>query len=311
MAPLPANRRKLVRESDVHVEWAVALGEGGFGKVFAGQFQFMDVAVKVAKDRSTSGGSPGSSTSSTRSLADEIKVWGELSPHDHVVPLIGYCNESRLMIITKLYKGGNLLTYLSRQSPAYDLGLSVKLLAQTAAGLSFIHSQVPRMLHGDLKAENVLVDVPEGGGDPIAKIADFGLAKEGASMDSSGHFASANASSSARFSSPAGATLRFAPPEFFNSAGFSRASDVWTFGMLAYEVLSGGNPPYHNVPNWDVPNKIRAGETPTKPARVPHDLWNIVRSCWKREASQRPPASDIARRLFSLAEQPEYRPRRT
>ena len=105
----------------------------------------------------------------------------------------------------------------------------MRLLTQAATGLAFLHAR--GIVHSDLKADNVLVDLPKGGGDPIAKIADFGLARVRIRIESE---ASEAEKKQYEYRGMPGATWRFASPEVVsNLKGRShRLADVWSFGML-------------------------------------------------------------------------------
>lgn len=130
-------------------------------------------------------------------------------------------------------------------SKGWNRNLSLKLLCDAALGMMFLHSK--DIVHHDLKAENVLIDVSTIS--PTAKIADFGLAKVRTRIEDSkgvtiGH----------EYQGVFGATLRYAPPEFFRTgAKMGKPADAWTYGMMCYRVLSRGQDPYDQyISQFDV-----------------------------------------------------------
>ncbi|KAI9034113.1 kinase-like domain-containing protein [Hyaloraphidium curvatum] len=227
-APARSKTSYWVDEADVAYERSACLGKGGFGAVYRGKYLGLtDVAVKVALDSY--------STDEANALLEaEVKVWADLPAHENVVPLLGY-RTAPTLLITKLYHGGSMKSFLAGRN--WEPALALHLLAEAAVGVTFLHSK--GVIHSDLKAENVLVE--DGGSRPVAKIADFGLAKVRTRIEDS------RGGKAYQYHGLAGATVRYAPPEFFDDEPLRKPSDVWTFGMMCYQVLSRGKDPYDQL----------------------------------------------------------------
>jgi serine/threonine protein kinase len=149
--------------------------------------------------------------------------------------LQGYQTTPTPILVTEYCEGGNLKDYLSRKDVNWKLSTSIELLYEAAAGMAHAHDR--EKIHCDLKAENILVDIIKG--QPLAKVADFGLAKARKKIqkDSGNH--------THRFVGIDGyATWAYAPPEFFAKVDLDKASDVWSFGMMCYQVMSKGQAPF-------------------------------------------------------------------
>ncbi|KAI8999693.1 kinase-like domain-containing protein [Hyaloraphidium curvatum] len=284
-APARSKTSYWVDEADIAYERSELLGRGAFGAVYRGRYLGLtDVAVKVALDTY--------STDEANAMLDaEVKAWADLPAHENVVPLLGY-RTGPTLLITKLYPAGSMKRFLARKN--WDPSLTIHLLAEAAVGVTFLHSK--GVIHSDLKADNVLVD--DGGRMPVAKIADFGLAKVRTRVGDSrgpGYV----------YHGVGGATMRYAPPEFFEDEPPRRASDVWTFGMMCYQALSQGKDPYDKLSSASaVMRAIFKGERPPRPEGVPNAVWDVVTSCWAEDPGARPTMASVAMALKRAAAQP-------
>ncbi|KAI9004951.1 kinase-like domain-containing protein [Hyaloraphidium curvatum] len=271
-----------VDEADISYDRSSCLGKGGFGIVYRGKYLGLtDVAVKVALDTY-------STEDANLFLEAEVKAWAELPAHDNVVALLGY-RTSPTFLITKLFTGGSMKSFLAARN--WDPALSLHLLADAAVGMTFLHSK--GVIHSDLKAENVLVE--DGGRMPVAKIADFGLAKVRTRVEDT------KGNKAYQYQGLGGATVRYAPPEYFDEEPLRKPSDVWTFGMMCYQVLSGGRDPFAELNNPPAIMKaIFGGKRPQRPGNVPDAVWSLMQSCWKEEMGERPTMAEVARELVRI-----------
>ena len=95
--------------------------------------------------------------------------------------------------------------------------------------------------------------------------------------------------------------FRWMAPEALMRRKFSEASDVWAFGVTAWEILTGGNMPFALISNDDtVAEKVCSGERLPRPTDCSEELWRLVVSCWKENAKDRPRFSDIATSLSRI-----------
>ncbi|KAG8959179.1 hypothetical protein FRC03_008365 [Tulasnella sp. 419] len=218
----------------------------------------------------------------------EVFLWDSLN-HDNIVKLLGFTtprpnsNESPCLIMP-WYASGNVLAYLM-QNPHINRLL---ILKDVVSGLRYLHSE--GVVHGDLKGLNVLIN--DSG---IAMLSDFGASQ----FDDDMHQIIGVTTSE-----PAG-TTRFSCPELQNNQVKNQMTDMWAFGCLAMEVLSGLTP-YGTLAGNALSNAIRAGESPydmenyeprnsQEAAILPH-----IMRCWSFDPTSRPTAGQFGDQLDSI-----------
>ncbi|KAG8943240.1 hypothetical protein FRC03_002579 [Tulasnella sp. 419] len=211
----------------------------------------------------------------------EILTWNNLA-HPHVVPLLGFAmvKDTCPALISPWIENGSVSKYLEYNSSADR----VLLLLDIIRGLDFLHGK--SLMHGDLKADNVLVDIHG-----KASLADFGISKFMDEMHQVNGF-----STEGGF----GGNLRFASPESVMEDEKFLATDVWAFACTAIQIMK-NQPPYHRIKDdGTVLTRIIAGEPPWNSEDSifsPSDLqlWNELQSCWTLEPAARPDASRLLR----------------
>ncbi|KAG8921203.1 hypothetical protein FRC02_000378 [Tulasnella sp. 418] len=225
----------------------------------------------------------------------EVYIWTRLQ-HPNIAEFHGFIisgdpNELPT-IISQWYRNGNLVKYLDDGS----LRNRVFLLYDVASAVVYLHSK--SIVHGDIKAENVLIDDSGRG-----RLCDFGLSHF--VDDFSGDLASLVQLSSAN----RGYTLRFTSPELLESDKSTPMSDMWALGCLAMQILT-GQIPYarlqhkfhikHSIKQYEPPFEILAFSTrnPLEDA-----LLKVISKCWDRELRNRPSASEFFDRIEELISQ--------
>ncbi|MED6287115.1 hypothetical protein CHARACLAT_013163 [Characodon lateralis] len=139
---------------------------------------------------------------------------------------------------------------------------------QIAEGMAYIEKK--NYIHRDLRAANVLVSESL-----LCKIADFGLARIIEDNEYS-------AREGAKF------PIKWTAPEAINFGSFTIKSDMWSFGVLLYEIITYGKIPYPGMTKGEVMSSIQRGYRMPQPENCPSELYDIMMSCWKNKPEDRP-----------------------
>ncbi|KAM4831413.1 tyrosine-protein kinase Srms isoform X2 [Urocitellus parryii] len=248
------------------------LGEGYFGQVWEGLWQgSVPVAVKTMK----------SANMKMADLAKEIEALKTLR-HERLIRLYAVCSDGEpVYIVMELMCKGSLQSYLgSPEGQALSLPLLLSFTCQVAEGMGYLEEQ--RVVHRDLAARNVLV-----GNDLTCKVADFGLArllKDDVYSPSSG------------FKIP----VKWTAPEAANYRVFTQKSDIWSFGILLYEIFTFGQCPYEGMSNQETLRQISRGYRLPCPAACPAEVYTLMLRCWKDSPEERPTFAMLWEKLGTM-----------
>ncbi|TKY64487.1 Proline-rich receptor protein kinase PERK1 [Spatholobus suberectus] len=194
------------------------LGQGGFGYVHKGVLpNGKVVAVKQLKSESRQG---------EREFHAEVEVISRVH-HRHLVSLVGYCISGRRRMLVYEYVPNNTLEFHlhGKDRPSMDWSTRMKIATGSAKGLAYLHEDCnPKIIHRDIKASNILLD-----NNFEAKVADFGLAKF--SSDTETHV-----------STRVMGTFGYMAPEYAASGKLTEKSDVFSFGVVLLELITGRKP---------------------------------------------------------------------
>uniref|UniRef100_A0A8C6YB27 Tyrosine-protein kinase n=1 Tax=Naja naja TaxID=35670 RepID=A0A8C6YB27_NAJNA len=217
------------------------------------------VAVKTLK--------PG--TMSVQAFMEEANLMKTLQ-HDKLVRLYAVVTkEEPIYIITEFMAKGSLLDFLkSTEGTKLLLPKLIDFSAQIAEGMAYIERK--NYIHRDLRAANVLVSDAL-----MCKIADFGLARV---IEDNEY----TAREGAKF------PIKWTAPEAINYGSFTIKSDVWSFGVLLYEIITYGKIPYPGMSNSDVMAALQRGYRMPCMESCPSELYDIMKTCWKDKAEERP-----------------------
>ncbi|XP_017468271.1 PREDICTED: focal adhesion kinase 1 isoform X2 [Rhagoletis zephyria] len=200
--------------------------------------------------------------------------------HPHIIRLIGICSESPIWIVMELARHGELRAYLKTNSKKLKRGTLLLYCYQLSTALSYLESK--KFVHRDIAARNVLVSSPT-----CIKLADFGLSRW-VSDQSYYH------------SSMCILPIKWMAPESINFRRFTNASDVWMFGVCAWEILMLGVKPFQGIKNSDVITKLENGERLPLPKDCPPRLYSLMSQCWAHEPSKRPTFQRIKETLYEI-----------
>ncbi|XP_045836554.1 tyrosine-protein kinase Srms [Meles meles] len=245
------------------------LGEGYFGEVWEGLWLgSTPVAVKVIK----------SAYMKLADLSKEIQTLKSLR-HERLIQLHAVCSAGRpVYIVTELMRKGSLQAFLgSPEGRALGLPLLLSFACQVAEGMSYLEGR--RIVHRDLAARNVLV-----GDDLACKVADFGLAR----LLKDDIY---SPSSSSKI------PIKWTAPEAANYRIYSQKSDVWSFGVLLYEVFTYGQCPYEGLSNHETLQQVTRGYRLPRPAPCPVEVYTLMLECWKGSPEERPAFAVLQEKL--------------
>ncbi|CAB1351562.1 unnamed protein product [Coregonus sp. 'balchen'] len=207
--------------------------------------------------------------------------------HPNLVQLLAVCTkEEPIYIITELMKNGNLLDYLKDRVGRLRLNDQIEMAAQVASGMAYL--EMKNYLHRDLAARNVLV-----GENNVYKVADFGLAR----------VLKATPMQTGVYYIPVGYAvfpLRWTAPEAIANERFTIKGDVWSFGILLYEIMTFGGIPYPNMNNSEVKQKVPNGYKMPCPRGCPRGMHMIMLDCWEDDKYSRPTFKALQTKLRNI-----------
>ncbi|XP_041674474.1 ephrin type-B receptor 1-B isoform X2 [Drosophila eugracilis] len=278
--------REFAREIDAnYITIEAIIGGGEFGDVCRGRLkippnfvQDIDVAIKTLK--------PGSSEKARCDFLTEASIMGQFD-HPNVIYLQGVVTRSNpVMIITEYMENGSLDTFLRVNDGKFQTLQLIVMLRGIASGMAYLSDM--NYVHRDLAARNVLVNAQL-----ICKIADFGLSRE------------IENASDAYTTRGGKIPVRWTAPEAIAFRKFTSASDVWSYGVVLWEVMSYGERPYWNWSNQDVIKSIEKGYRLPAPMDCPEALYQLMLDCWQKQRTHRPTFASIVLTLDNLARQPQ------
>ncbi|CAG0888322.1 unnamed protein product [Cyprideis torosa] len=260
------------------------IGGGEFGDVCRGKLKYpgrpeITVAIKTLK--------PGSSDRAKRDFLSEASSMGQFE-HPNVIYLQGVVTKSTPhMIITEFMENGSLDAFLRANDGKFQTMQLSAMLRGIASGMAYLSEM--NYVHRDLAARNVLVNAQL-----VCKIADFGLSRE------------VESTTEGAYTTRGGKIpVRWTAPEAIAFRKFTWASDVWSFGIVSWEVMSYGERPYWNWSNQDVIKAIERGYRLPAPMDCPEAIHQLMLDCWQKERTHRPSFPAIVQTLDRLIRCPE------
>eukprot|EP00727_Mastigamoeba_balamuthi_P001916 m51a1_g11721 putative tyrosine-protein kinase frk (458) ;mRNA; f:98098-100996 len=192
--------------------------------------------------------------------------------HPNIVQLFGVSLENETMYLVTELCLGSILDLMKDGQPL-PLWQQVLIARDVCAGMNYL--SINGVVHRDLAARNVLYELGESSR-VIAKVSDFGLSQL------------RRAQSYIMAKSTDVVPTRWMAPESINERIWSEKSDVWSMGVLLWELSTGGRQPWTGMRNYEVATKVSAGEVLPQPYGCPDGLYGIMRQCWTFERDLRP-----------------------
>ncbi|NXY16439.1 FRK kinase, partial [Atrichornis clamosus] len=257
------------------------LGSGQFGEVWEGLWNnTTPVAIKTLK--------PGSMD--PKDFLREAQIMKNLR-HPKLIQLYAVCTlEDPIYIITELMRYGSLLEYLQKDGGSQIfLAHQIDMAAQVASGMAYLESQ--NYIHRDLAARNVLV-----GEHNVYKVADFGLARVFKVENENVYEARTETK----------LPVKWTAPEAIRYNRFSIKSDVWSFGILLFEIITYGKMPYAGMPGHQVIQLLDDGYRLPQPETCPAPLYEMMLQCWSAEAAGRPTFDALSKQLEGYFDTKSY-----
>uniref|UniRef100_A0A8C4Y742 Fibroblast growth factor receptor 3 n=1 Tax=Gopherus evgoodei TaxID=1825980 RepID=A0A8C4Y742_9SAUR len=270
------------------------LSEGCFDQVVMAEATGIDkdkpdkaitVAVKMLKDDATD--------EDLSVLVSEMEMLKMIGNHKNIINLLGTCTQDGpLYILVEYASKGNLQEYLQDRRPPdifslYSCKLPEEQLTfkdlvscayQVSCGMEYLASQ--KCIHRDLAARNVLVTE-----DNVMKIANFGLTRD------VGDVSCYKKTTSGRL------PVKWIALEALFDGVYTHQSDVWSFGVLLWEIFTFGGSPYQGIQSKELFKFLKEGNRLDKPANCTHDLYMIMKECWHVVPSERPTFTQLVEDL--------------
>ncbi|XP_038859059.1 ephrin type-B receptor 1-B-like [Salvelinus namaycush] len=278
--------REFAKEIDVScVKIEEVIGAGEFGEVYKGRLKpagkrELYVAIKTLK--------AGYVEKQRRDFLSEASIMGQFD-HPNIIRLEGVVTKSRpVMIITEFMENGALDSFLRQNDGQFTVIQLVGMMRGIAAGMKYLAEM--NYVHRDLAARNILVN-----SNLVCKVSDFGLSR----------YLQDDTSDPTYTSSLGGKIpVRWTAPEAIAYRKFTSASDVWSYGIVMWEVMSFGERPYWDMSNQDVINAIEQDYRLPPPMDCPTALHQLMLDCWQKDRNARPKFPDIVNTLDKMMRNP-------
>lgn len=254
----------------LEIKFQEKIASGAFGDLYKGSYCGQDVAIKILRNVQDD-------SAQYEEFAQEVSIMRKVR-HKNVVQFIGACTRKpNLCIVVEYMPGGSVYDYM-RKVGALKLSTVMKVAVEICRGMDYLHKR--KIAHRDLKAANLLMD--ETG---IVKIADFGVARV---MDTAGVMTAETG------------TYRWMAPEVIEHKPYGEKADVFSFGIVLWELLTGRVPYSDMTPLQAAVGVVQQGLRPPIPSHIPPALAQVMHACWVRAPEERPSFEELKGQLEEL-----------
>jgi len=272
-------RRPVLREewelNNDDVELVEKIGRGNFGDVYKASLLTLSskqsVAVKTCKLTLPD--------EQKKKFLQEGRILKQYE-HPNIVRFIGICVQKQpIMIVMELVSGGSLLNYLRTNADTLSTKNLLGMCQDASSGMQYLESK--NCIHRDLAARNCLV-----GDNNIVKISDFGMSREEEEYIVSDGLKQI--------------PIKWTAPEALNYGKYTSLCDVWSFGVLCWEVFAKGATPYKGMTNTRARELIDSGYRMPAPEGTPDEVYQLMLRCWKYDPEERLKFVDIHDKIDHL-----------
>ncbi|XP_068639775.1 serine/threonine-protein kinase STY46-like isoform X2 [Aristolochia californica] len=250
------------------------VASGSYGDLYRGTYCSQDVAIKALKPERVN-------ADMQREFAQEVYIMRKVR-HKNVVQFIGACTRPpSLYIVTEYMSGGSVYDFIHKQKSVFKLPSLLKIAIDVSKGMSYLHQN--NIIHRDLKAANLLMDENE-----VVKVADFGVARVQAQ--------------SGVMTAETG-TYRWMAPEVIEHKPYDHKADVFSFGVVLWELLTGKLPYEYLTPLQAAVGVVQKGLRPIIPKLTHPKLAELLERCWQQDPTPRPDFSEIIEILQHIAKE--------
>ncbi|KAM3758768.1 hypothetical protein ACB098_01G070200 [Castanea mollissima] len=243
-----------------------------FCDLYKGTFCYQDVAIKVLRAEHMN-------ENMLREFTQEVLMMRKIQ-HKNVVQFIGACTRPpSLCIVMEYMSGGSIYDFLHKQKGVFTHPDLIRVAIDVSKGMKYLHDN--NIIHRDLKAANLLMD-----GNGVVKISDFGIAR----MQTQTGVMTAETG-----------TYRWMAPEVIEHKPYDHKVDVFSFGVLLWELLTGKLPYEQLTPLQAAVGVVQKGLRPIIPKQTPRKLGELLERCWQQDPSSRPEFSEILETFQHMA----------
>jgi len=261
----PVTREKWELNND-DVDLVEKIGRGNFGDVYKARLKQNNLSVAVKTCKVTL------PDEQKKKFLQEGRILKQYE-HPNIVKFIGICVQKQpIMIVMELVSGGSLLNYLRTSSDKLTTKALLGMCQDAASGMEYLESK--NCIHRDLAARNCLVSDTH-----CVKISDFGMSREEEEYIVSDGLKQI--------------PIKWTAPEALNYGKYTSLCDVWSFGVLAWEIFSKGGTPYQGMTNTRARELIDSGYRMPAPDGTPDEMYQLMLRCWQYEPEDRPHFSEI------------------
>lgn len=232
-----------------------------------------------------------------RDLYNELEIMSNIGSHPNLVNLLGACTkDGNLLVVLEIAENGSLIEFLRKirsknenyegEGAAVSGGLStdmkLSIALDVAKGMAHLASH--RCIHRDLAARNVLL-----GENNVAKVADYGMARD--------VYEQLMYKKETQGKLP----VKWMAIESLETYVFTVESDVWSYGVLLWEMESGGLKPYPGLTTTELMSELRKGYRLEKPNGCSDEMYQVMMDCWHSNPSRRPTFDQLVERLEKMS----------